>query len=197
MVETKTKTQVTPSELPELLTYCPHTGELFWKPRPLKFFRDGPGRYTAERAKKIFDLQFAGQRALNCPNLKGYLRGNLFGKLMLAHRAAFALMTGRWPVQVDHINGVRTDNRWVNLREVTNTQNQHNSRSAKGSTSQYLGVSFDGKAQKWAAYICPEGRKVHLGYFEYELEAAKARDAAALKMFGEYARLNLREVTHG
>jgi len=116
---------------------------------------------------------------------------------MLAHRAAFALMTGRWPVQVDHINGIRSDNRWVNLREVTNAQNQHNSRSAEGSSSQYLGVSFDVKRQKWAAYICPEGRKVHLGYFEEELQAAKARDAAAIKMFGEYARVNLAEVPHG
>lgn len=191
MVEPKPKANVTPGEIKELLDYLPETGELFWKPRPLKFFNEGEGRYTAERSKRIFDKLFAGKPALNCPNLNGYLRGNLFGRLMLSHRAAFAIMEGRWPNQVDHINGVRSDNRWLNLREATNKQNQYNSASAKGSSSKYVGVSFDSKAGKWAAYLCPEGKKIHLGYAEDELSAAKMRDAAAQKMFGEYARLNL------
>ena len=144
MAEVETDKGVTPEELRELLEYNPETGELWWKPRPLKYFSDGGGRYTAERNKRIFDTSFANTRALNCPNVNGYLRGNLFGRLMLAHRAAFMIVTGQALCrheQIDHINGVRSDNRWVNLRLASNTQNQHNSRSAKNSTSEFLGVS--------------------------------------------------------
>jgi len=192
MVELKTESQVTPAELQELLSYNPETGLFLWKPRPLKFCVEGVGRYTRERNKAVFDSNYAGKPALTAHNPKGYLRGNLFGRSLMAHRAAFACMIGRWPVgQVDHINGVRDDNRWANLREATNQQNQWNSSSAKGSSSRYVGVAWDGKSGKWAAYICPENRKVHVGYFECELDAAHARDKAAREMFGEYARINL------
>jgi hypothetical protein len=200
MAEAKAQKGVTPEVLKDLLDYNPETGELWWKPRPVKYFEDRGGRYTAERSKRIFDTSFAGTIALNCPNLSGYSRGNIFGRLMLAHRAAYMIMTGQ-PLtrmhQIDHINGVRSDNRWANLRLATNTQNQHNSGSAKGSSSKFVGVSWDRFANKWCAYICPENRKVHLGYFESETAAASARDKAAAKMFGEYARLNFPEKEHG
>lgn len=192
MASTKTSEEfVTPQELAELLSYDPETGGLTWLPRPLRFFRDGEGRYTAARAKKIFDRQFANTPALNTHNPAGYLRGNLFGRSLMSHRAAYALMTGHWPEdQIDHINGVRDDNRWVNLRPVTNRQNQHNSRSAKNSSSRYIGVSSCRKTNRWVAYICPDGRKINLGAYNTEEEAAKVRDEKALELFGEYARLN-------
>lgn len=192
MAGIKTEDQVTPAEVQELLQYHPETGAFTWKPRPLKFCTAGAGRYTQERNKAVFDANYAGTSALTAHNPGGYLRGNLFGRSLMAHRAAFACVLGRWPLgQVDHINGVRDDNRWANLRESTNQQNQWNSSPAKGSSSQYVGVSWDSKSGKWAAYISPENKKVHLGYFECELEAAKARDKAAHQMFGDYARINL------
>ena len=194
MAKTETNKRVTPEDLRDVIEYNPETGGLSWKPRPLKYFSDNGGRYTAERNKKIFDTSFAGTQALNCLNPNGYLRGNLFGRLMLAHRAAFMIMTGQALLkheQVDHINGVRSDNRWVNLRLASNRQNQQNSRSAKNSSSQYVGVSWDRKSNKWHAYISPDKKLIHLGYYEQELDAAIARDEAALEMFGEYARLNV------
>lgn len=192
MVKLKTESLVTPAEVQELLEYDPVSGVFEWQPRPLRFCTAGTGRYTQERNKSVFDANYAGKPALTAHNPNGYLRGNLFGRSLLAHRAAFACMLGRWPVgQVDHINGVRDDNRWLNLREATNQQNQWNSSSAKGSSSRYVGVAWDAKSGKWAAYICPENKKVHLGYFDCELEAAKARDKAAREMFGEYARINI------
>lgn len=194
MAETKTVQRVTAEELRELLEYDPLTGQLWWKPRPLKYFEDRGGRYTARRSKRIFDTTYAGTLALNCLNQSGYLRGNLFGRLMLAHRAAYIITTGHPLVtsqQIDHVNGVRSDNRWANLRLATNTQNQHNSKSAKGSSSEFVGVAWDRFANKWCAYISPENRKVHLGYFETEIDAAISRDKAAIEMFGEYARLNV------
>lgn len=192
MVKLKAESKVTPAELQELLSYDPETGLFLWKPRPLKFCVEGSGRYTRERNKTVFDSNYAGEPALTAYNTAGYLRGNIFGRGLLAHRAAFACMLGRWPTgQVDHINGVRDDNKWVNLREATNQQNQWNSSSAKGSSSQYIGVSWDKKSRKWRAYISPENKIVNLGYFDCEKTAAQARDRAAREMFGEYARINL------
>lgn len=194
MVEDTTEKRVTPEQLARLLRYEPDTGKLFWLPRPLEFFCDGGGRYTPERAKKIFDTLFANTEALTAKNLAGYARGNLFGRSVMAHRAAYCLMKGAWPKhQIDHVNGVRDDNRWKNLREATNQQNQQNSSSAKGSSSRYLGVTLCKKSFRWTAYICPDGTKVHLGNFRSEEEAARARDKAAKDMFGPYARLNFPE----
>lgn len=194
MVEATTEKTVTPEQLARLLRYEPETGKLFWLPRPLEFFHDSGGRYTAERAKQIFDTSFANKEALTARNPAGYARGNLFGRNVMAHRAAFCLMTGGWPEhQIDHINGVRDDNRWVNLREADNRQNQQNSASAKGSSSKYVGVALCKKSLRWIAYICPDGTKVHLGSFRSEEDAARARDKAAKEMFGAYARLNFPE----
>lgn len=194
MVKNTAEDSVTPEELKELLSYDPEYGTLRWLDRPLKYFNDGLGRYTAERNRRIFQRLFAGKEALTAKNPNGYCRGNLFGKNLQAHRAAFCLMTGRWPThQIDHINGDRSDNRWKNLREATNKQNQYNQKPAKGSTSDFVGVSLCRKTNRWEAYICPDGTKVSLGRFSTQEEAARARDIAAKKMFGAYARLNFPE----
>lgn len=194
MADTSTEKTVTPEDLKRLLRYEPDTGKLFWLPRPVEFFKDGVGRYTAARAKSIFDTSFANMEALTARNPSGYARGNLFGRNLMAHRAAFCLMTGAWPEnQIDHINGVRDDNRWANLREATNQQNQYNASSAKGSFSRFVGVSLCKRSLRWTAYICPDGTKIHLGNFRTEEDAARARDAAARAVFGSYARLNFPE----
>lgn len=93
--------------------------------------------------------------------------------------------------EVDHINNDRLDNRKINLRLVSRSQNQMNAqpRSASG----YKGVSqFDLK--KWRAYIKPSGKQISLGVFLTPEEAAKAYDRAAKKYFGEYAYLNFPRV---
>ena len=95
------------------------------------------------------------------------------------------LLTG-WPL-TDHIDGDGLNNRRSNLRAATNRQNVRNSRSRAG-TSQFKGVFR--QSGKWRVGITVDGKKIHLGYFTDEVEAARAYDAAALQLHGEFARLN-------
>lgn len=88
----------------------------------------------------------------------GYLELRIDSILYLAHRLAWFYMTGMWPThQIDHINGNRTDNRWVNLREVTHSENSQNRRE------KFRGVY---KVQNtWFSQIGVNGRTIYLGSF--------------------------------
>ena len=94
----------------------------------------------------------------------------------------------------DHINRNGLDNRKCNLRLCTNSQNSQNRRPYKGKSSIYKGVYYDKQKQKWAAQIC---RKrigcLYLGAYFIEIEAAKAYDAKALELFGEFAYTNFKQ----
>jgi hypothetical protein len=91
---------------------------------------------------------------------------------------------------VDHINGNRLDNRKCNLRLCTRRQNLRNAAKRPGCQSQFKGVSFDRRHNRWFATIWFEGRSISLGSFLDEVEGARAYDRAALELFGEYAWLN-------
>ena len=92
---------------------------------------------------------------------------------------------------VDHKNGDSLDNRRNNLRiceHIKNTQAFHTKR--KNTASKYRGVSWHKAGCFWTAQICPNWKKIHLGCFQSEIEAAKAYDAAAKQMFGSFASPN-------
>lgn len=91
----------------------------------------------------------------------------------------------------DHINHEGLDNRSANLRNCTIRQNNINSRAAGTSTSRYKGVSWNRRRRRWVVYIKKDGRQKFLGSFNDEIEAAKAYDAAAKKLHGRFATLNL------
>jgi hypothetical protein len=92
---------------------------------------------------------------------------------------------------VDHTNTNSLDNRRANLRLATPSQNSCNSRRDKSNTySRFRGVSFSKRKGKWFAAIRANGKKIWLGYFQTELDAARAYDEAARKYHGEFARLN-------
>ncbi len=92
---------------------------------------------------------------------------------------------------VDHINHNGLDNRKENLRLVTITQNNRNSRALIKKPSLYKGVTFREKDGKWRARIMVNKKSIHLGYFTSEIEAAIAYNNAALLYFREYAYTNL------
>jgi hypothetical protein len=95
---------------------------------------------------------------------------------------------------VDHKNNNGLDNRIDNLRLATRSQNNINSRRNKSKTlSRYVGVSFDSRKRRWYARIYFNNKGLWLGYFDSEIDAARAYDEAAKKYHGEFARLNFTE----
>ena len=148
---------LTAQRLRELLRYNPETG-IFTRPRPT--------RYTQ-----------AGGDAGRLNNI-GYMVVSIDRKKMLAHRLAWLYQTGGWPTaEVDHINGIRTDNRWENLRDVSPSTNQQNRRAPnRNNSAGLLGVSREKKS--WVAQIFHDGKRKRLGTFDTPEEAHAAYVAA-------------------
>lgn len=93
-------------------------------------------------------------------------------------------------MQVIHLNGDLLDHRRANLRTVTHAQAMQRQKQRALSSSRYKGVQLHKKTGLWRATIHPEGRLVHLGYFEEEVDAARAYDEAALHHYGPDAWTN-------
>ena len=110
-------------------------------------------------------------------NGDGYLKIRVDGKSYKAHRLAWLYVMGRWPEKdIDHINGVRCDNRIVNLREATRAENKQNTRTANvNNGSGMLGAVR--RNDRWQAKIRVNGKQLHLGTFD----TAEDANAAYLK----------------
>jgi hypothetical protein len=108
-------------------------------------------------------------------------------RIMSMHREMMKAPAG---VLVDHRNGDNLDNRRVNLRLATPTENSCNRQKTKGGSSQYKGVCFHRRRGEWVSRIKIHGKSIFLGNFDREDDAAKAYDEAAKKYHGEFARLN-------
>lgn len=145
--------------LKELLHYCPETGA---------FTR------LIKTSNRIKIGSVAGYARPGCR-----LVISVDGKLYHAHRLAWFWMTGEWPKdQINHINGVRDDNRWDNLREATRSQNQQNRKVNSNNKSGYMGVSWQRRAGKWVAHIKIAGCNRYLGLFTTPEDAHAAYLAA-------------------
>ena len=106
-------------------------------------------------------------------------------KLAPVHRLIWQNVNGFVPkgLEIDHINGVRNDNRLENLRLVTRSQNNQNVRLARvdNQTSGVKGVSLHKQSGKWRARIKIKNRHIHIGNFDTIAQAAEAYSYAALK----------------
>lgn len=117
-----------------------------------------------------------------------------WNEILSMHRVILGLHKGDG-VCTDHIDGNGLNNRRCNLRACTKQQNQMNQGSKVG-TSKYKGVGVvpdSVSVKKWRARICINRNQKYLGYFDSEIEAAKAYDVAAKELFGEFANCNFKE----
>jgi hypothetical protein len=122
----------------------------------------------------------------------GYRQIWFQGQQHMEHRVAWFLHYGEWPKdQIDHINGVRDDNRICNLREATYSENQCNRKIPKNNKSGFKGVSWNPARKAWQVTIRYGGTNKNLGYFSTRERAAEMYDKAALKHHGKFARLDL------
>ena len=109
------------------------------------------------------------------------------GRVVGMHRVIMHAPKG---VICDHKNHNGLDNRKSNLRLCTSAQNQYNKRPKKGCASRYKGVVLRSDCKRWRARIGFNGKRIHLGDFDNQMEAAMAYDNKAVELFGEFAWLN-------
>lgn len=159
---------ITQEKLKELLHYDPETG-LFTR--------------LVKTAQRVNVGDIAGTLSGD-----GYLYTGVLSKSLKNHRLAFLYMTGSIPEYVDHINGVRTDNRWVNLRPATKRQNQYNQKIRSDNTSGIKGVCWSKPHNKWVARIYVDGKVIGLGTYVDIKEAESAVIEARNKYHGDFAR---------
>jgi hypothetical protein len=106
----------------------------------------------------------------------------------LMHRYIIKVPPG---MVIDHINHNGLDNRNANVRIATHAQNSRNTRKQRPKTaSKYKGVTWNRPLKKWRAQITRDGKRISLGCFSDEIEAAKAYDIAAKKYHGRFASTN-------
>lgn len=172
------KDQVTPEILSELLRYDSLTGKIFWRERTSKWFGKSSRRDPSHTCA-VWNSAYAGKEAFTATMSNGYKTGTLLTHNFLAHRVAWALFYGKWPNDyIDHINGIRSDNRIDNLRDSDQFSNMQNSSISKRNKSGVIGVFFHKASGKWAASIRSNGKNLHLGLFCNIADAIEARKNA-------------------
>lgn len=115
-----------------------------------------------------------------------YAQASDGGEKILMHR----LLMEFPDKEVDHKNGVGTDNRRDNLRLASRKQNNQNNQKHADGSSQYKGVSWSKERKRWLACIKIDRKTIYLGRYASEAEAAHAYNQAAQTAWGEFARLN-------
>lgn len=159
---------VTQDLLKSILHYEPKTGLFTWK-------RSRGGAIAGSVA--------------GTPRQNGYINIFINHTNNRAHRLAWLYMYGYIPdCDIDHINGIRDDNRISNLRLATRSQNNANSKVASHNTSGYKGVWFDKSRNKFVSQIKINGTNKHIGRFNTAEEAHAAYCEVASSLHGEFAR---------
>lgn len=157
---------ISQAQLKEVLEYNPDTGVFTW--------------IKVIGTRKVGDV--AGTER------NGYIAIGINRKLYKAHRLAYLYMTGNFPENfIDHINRIKDDNRWTNLRDATNSQNHANQVKPKNNTSGYRGVCWHKQDKKWRAKIVHMNKSIYLGSYNTPQEASEAYKKKAIELFGEFS----------
>ena len=165
---------LTAEEVRTALVYDPDTGKFVWRSRP--------------DVRPQWNGRYAGKPAGILGN-RGYAILNIHAKHYLAHRVAWLYMTGGWPAaEVDHINNIRDDNRWCNLRQASHSENNFNKPMDGRNKCGHRGVVFYQNRRVWAAFIKINGKSRCVGSFDSAEAASNAYRAAACDLFGEFAK---------
>lgn len=162
-----------PRVLRRLIDYCPDSGLLTWKPRPVWMYKT-PG------LSQRFNRSRAGKPALRTKSNLGYLMGQIFQRTHYAHRVAWAIYHGKWPENdIDHLNGDRADNSIKNLRDIPHSQNMRNRGLSKNNTSGHVGVSRT-RVGTWRAEVrLSYGRVFSKNYATFEEACENQKRVAA------------------
>jgi hypothetical protein len=182
---------LTAEQLRSLLHYDPKSGRFTWR-KGIAHWRAGLPAGTESRGgttKKPYIVIGIGTTSTGIQNRR-YIAIGIEKHVYRAHRLAWLYVHGRWPKgEIDHINGNGRDNRIVNLREATTSQNGFNRGLRSDNTSGYKGISWNKKSSQWLAHIGYRGKIVHLGLFDTIEEAKTVRDEAARRLHGTFARI--------
>lgn len=153
----------------ELLRYDATTGHLVWIKPPRRGISVG---------------RIAGKKGPTGDIVTGF-----DGRTFRAHRLIWLMVYGRWPLgDIDHVNGIPSDNRIDNLRECTRSNNCANTKRPKTNLSGFKGASLHRKSGKFAARIRVRGKRIWLGLYDKPELAHAAYVKAAKQYFGEFAR---------
>ena len=173
---------LTQDRLRELLDYDPETGVFTWRKRS-----DVPPQWNTRFAGTRAGSDYRKYRVSGREPFLSYRHIRISPQLYLAHRLAWLWMVGSWPGQIDHRDCDGLNNRWVNLRVCTSTQNQGNSRVQRKKVVGLKGVHRT-KGNKYYALIRDRGVLVYLGTFDTADAAHAAYCEKAVEVFGEFAR---------
>jgi hypothetical protein len=151
------------------------------------------GQYALIDSDDVHLVQdYAWYAALNASSGLFYAKRRDGDARMPIHHAIMGKVEGK---TVDHINCSESlDNRRANLRHASANLQMWNRRTFKNNTSGFTGTFWEAKKKLWRAIIVHHNKRINLGRFKSQIDAARAYDTAALKLRGEVARLNLREV---
>lgn len=157
------RSELTIERLRQALDYDPETGVFRWKIS------------TSNRAP-------AGAVS-GTDNGVGYIRITIDGRRYYAHRLAWFWVHGEMPThEIDHADGVRSNNAIRNLRHATHAENGQNQKLRSTNSSGKAGVSWSKRHGKWVAYIWSLGKKRHLGLFDCAEQASRAYLAAKARL---------------
>lgn len=129
-----------------------------------------------------------GQRA-GWQEKRGVWRVAIDGRQYLVHQLAWLYVTGEWTPRIDHEDLDPSNNRWLNLRKATQSQNLANRGPTKANKSGLKGVSWCERDGKWQAKITVNYKQTHLGWGDCPAALSFEYQIAADRAFGEFARI--------